>query len=154
MTAYEIYKLGLTLNLSKDEFKKLLIEQHIIVPKMMKNELLKSNIGDVGLFFNDEDEKIYKIGRLKSLSGNSNCEDEDGCYYDNFTPMKKAELISAIEMEFYKLSKKINWNKLREEYFNECTYRQFPIEKSSIKINMSPHDLFEWFKSKVDSNCL
>jgi hypothetical protein len=101
MTAYEIYKLGQVLNLNRDEFKKLLIEKHIIVPKMMKNELLKSNIGDVGLFFNDEDEKTYKIGRLKSLSGNSNCEDEDGCYYDNFTPMRRSELISAIEHEFF-----------------------------------------------------
>jgi hypothetical protein len=52
------------------------------------------------------------------------------------------------------LESKIDWNKLREEYFNECTYRQFPIEKNSVKINMAPHDLFEWFKSKVDSNCL
>lgn len=34
MTGYEIYKEAQKLNLNKDEFKKLLIEKHIIIPKM------------------------------------------------------------------------------------------------------------------------
>jgi len=40
---------------------------------------------------------------------------------------------------------------LRKKFFDECTdkkedlYVQFKIPK----INMSPHDVFEWFKSNV-----
>jgi hypothetical protein len=56
--------------------------------------------------------------------------------------------------KYDEIESKIDWKKIRNDYFNECTYRQFPINKNSVKINMAPHDLFEWFKSKVDSNCL
>lgn len=50
---------------------------------MDKIELLKSNIGTVGFFFDDENEKTHKIGRLKSVAKNGNCEDEDGNLYHN-----------------------------------------------------------------------
>jgi hypothetical protein len=38
------------------------------------------------------------------------------------------------------------WARLKEEFFAECTERdanQYP------KINLAPHDLFEWFKKKL-----
>jgi hypothetical protein len=62
---------------------------------------LKTSIGKVGFFFNDENEKTHRIGRLKTVTPNGNCEDEDGCYYDNFTPMKRADLLEFIDLEFF-----------------------------------------------------
>ena len=40
----------------------------------------------------------------------------------------------------------VDWKTLREKYFNEC------VEKinSKLKVNMAPHDLFEWFKNQVN----
>ena len=68
---------------------------------MGRIELLKTGIGKVGFFFNDENEKTHKIGRLISVTPNGNCEDEDGCYYDNFTPMNRADLLECIDLEFF-----------------------------------------------------
>lgn len=39
----------------------------------------------------------------------------------------------------------MNWDKLRREYFEQCTDK---IE-GLPKINLSPHNLFEWFKNKL-----
>ena len=40
---------------------------------------------------------------------------------------------------------KINWDKLRKEYFEECT-----VELNGIqKINHSANNLFEWFREKL-----
>lgn len=37
------------------------------------------------------------------------------------------------------------WEKLRDKYFKECTI----IDGSSgIRIDIAPHDLFEWFKKE------
>lgn len=68
---------------------------------MNKIEILKTSIGKVGFFFNDENEKTHKIGKLKNVTVNGNCEDEDGVYYDNFTPMKRADMLECIDLEFY-----------------------------------------------------
>lgn len=43
---------------------------------------------------------------------------------------------------------KINWDKLRQEFFEECTI-ETPKENYLKKVNMSPHNLFEWFKNKL-----
>jgi hypothetical protein len=43
-----------------------------------------------------------------------------------------------------KLSKEIDWDKLRTEFFNECVDKH-PL----MKVNLAPHDMFEWFKSKI-----
>ena len=59
------------------------------------------SIGEVGFFFNDENEKTHRVGRLKSVTPNGNYEDEDGCYYSNFTPMKRADLLKCIDLEFF-----------------------------------------------------
>jgi hypothetical protein len=64
-------------------------------------EIKKTSIGKVGFFFNSDEEKTHRIGRLKSVTQNGNCEDEDGCYYDNFTPMKRADLLECIDLEFF-----------------------------------------------------
>ena len=45
-------------------------------------------------------------------------------------------------------SRIINWNKIRNKFFNECT-TQTPREENRKKINIAPHDMFEWFKSAV-----
>jgi hypothetical protein len=50
--------------------------------------------------------------------------------------------------------KNINWKQLREKYFKECTHNPMPISTNTdnpIKINMAPHDLFEWFKRNVQN---
>ena len=59
------------------------------------------NIGEVGFFFNDENEKTHRVGRLKSVTHNGRYEDEDDCYYDNFTPMKRDVLLKCIDLEFF-----------------------------------------------------
>jgi len=47
-------------------------------------------------------------------------------------------------------TKKIDtdWNKLRNEFFNECTDRNNAVPS----INRSPHYVFEWFKKKLKDN--
>jgi hypothetical protein len=42
--------------------------------------------------------------------------------------------------------KEIDWEKLRTDYFNTCTHDQL----GRCKINFAPHDLFEWFKSRIE----
>lgn len=43
---------------------------------------------------------------------------------------------------------KINWTKVKDEFYKDCTF--FPINGSPIKkVNMAPHDLFNWFKEKL-----
>jgi hypothetical protein len=64
-------------------------------------ETKKSSIGKVGFFFNSDEEKTHRIGRLKAVTPNGNFEDEDGCYYDEFTPMKRADLLECIDLEFF-----------------------------------------------------
>lgn len=46
----------------------------------------------------------------------------------------------------------MDWNELRNEYFRECTVKDTSDEITKIKINITPHDLFEWFKKKLNSD--
>jgi hypothetical protein len=73
----------------------------IITQNMNDIEIKRASIGKVGFFFNDENEKTHKIGRLVSVTKNGNVEDEDQTYYDNFTPMKRADLLECIDLEFF-----------------------------------------------------
>jgi hypothetical protein len=41
----------------------------------------------------------------------------------------------------------IDWDKLRKEFFEECTEKVGGI--NLLMINMAPHDMFEWIKKKV-----
>jgi len=42
----------------------------------------------------------------------------------------------------------IDWKEIRNNFFNECT-TETPREESGKKVNMAPHDLFEWFKREI-----
>lgn len=42
----------------------------------------------------------------------------------------------------------IDWKEMRNNFFNECT-TQTPREESGKKVNMAPHDMFEWFKREI-----
>jgi len=46
------------------------------------------------------------------------------------------------------VSPRIDWVELRNNFFNECT-TETPREESGKKANMTPHDLFEWFKREI-----
>ena len=46
------------------------------------------------------------------------------------------------------VSKHIDWVELRNNFFNECT-TETPREEYGKKVNMAPHDLFEWFKRGI-----
>jgi hypothetical protein len=46
------------------------------------------------------------------------------------------------------VSPRIDWSELRNNFFNECT-TETPREKIGKKVNMAPHDLFEWFKREI-----
>jgi hypothetical protein len=48
--------------------------------------------------------------------------------------------------------KNINWIKLREKFFRECTHEPFSqgTDTGTLKkVNLAPHDLFEWFKRNI-----
>lgn len=42
----------------------------------------------------------------------------------------------------------IDWKEIRNNFFSECT-TETPREESGKKVNMAPHDLFEWFKREI-----
>lgn len=45
-------------------------------------------------------------------------------------------------------SPRIDWVELRNNFFKECT-TETPREESGKKVNIAPHDLFEWFKREI-----
>lgn len=59
----------------------------------------------------------------------------------------------AIDVLISESKNQIDINKLRDEFFEECTdaieLGEFGDSKSRIKISLAPHDLFEWFKKKI-----
>ena len=42
----------------------------------------------------------------------------------------------------------IDWDELRKNFFTECT-TETSREESGKKVNIAPHDLFEWFKREI-----
>ena len=45
----------------------------------------------------------------------------------------------------------IDWNKLREEFFDECTDNIYCNDgNNKLVVNIAPHDLFNWFKNKIE----
>jgi len=58
--------------------------------------------------------------------------------------IKVKQLKRSIEV----ISSRVDWAKLRDKFFNECT-TETPREEFGKKVNMSPHDLFEWFKREI-----
>ena len=55
-----------------------------------------------------------------------------------------------------KESEDVDWKKLREEFFNELVSNEYddepPHNLVEQNINIAPHDLFEWFKSKLTAS--
>ena len=43
----------------------------------------------------------------------------------------------------------IDWAALREKFFKECTSKD-SIDGVKVKIDIAPHDLFEWFKKEIE----
>ena len=48
----------------------------------------------------------------------------------------------------YGVIPRIDWDDLRNNFFNECT-TETPREEAEKKVNMAPHDLFEWFRREI-----
>jgi hypothetical protein len=50
---------------------------------------------------------------------------------------------------------KIDWVKLREKFFDECTEenkdRGTDTQTQIRRVNLLPHDLFEWFKRNIQT---
>ncbi|MCK5343247.1 MAG: hypothetical protein KAR20_07575 [Candidatus Heimdallarchaeota archaeon] len=44
----------------------------------------------------------------------------------------------------------MDWEQLRSKFFNECVDSGGYVKES--KINMTPHNLFEWFKEELTKN--
>lgn len=65
------------------------------------------------------------------------------------------------DIKWYKLQTKenesknsIDFNKLRDEFFAECTHEKYNQdaqwdERFQKIVSLAPHDLFEWFKKKL-----
>jgi hypothetical protein len=91
MTAYEIYKLGKVLNLSKEEFKKLLIEKHIIIQK-------PKEMGKI----------IELLDKLREFVISEFGKDEIIAYYENYHLNKKGLCFCAQLMYRNKIIDKEN----------------------------------------------
>lgn len=73
-------------------------------------------------------------------------------YYQKHLVFKTVNLVrySEAQDKFIDYSK-IDWEILREKYFKECTYTpEFWSEVGLKKINLAPHDLFEWFRKNIE----
>ena len=46
----------------------------------------------------------------------------------------------------------IKWKILREQFYKECT-TETPQKLLLKKVNLAPHDLFEWFRTNIDMLC-
>jgi hypothetical protein len=66
--------------------------------------------------------------------------------------IRKAEdLLSASQNQ--QNEKPINWNQLREEFFDECTDNIYCNDgNNKLVVNIAPHDLFMWWKNKIENN--
>lgn len=40
----------------------------------------------------------------------------------------------------------MDWTKIRKDFFSECVDT---LDSSTCRINMAPHDLFEWFRNRI-----
>lgn len=62
------------------------------------------------------------------------------------------EVVSAVEKDKIE-SGEIDFNKLRDEFFNECTLQKCEFVNGNLIrtsfVSFAPHDLFEWFKKKL-----
>jgi len=61
--------------------------------------------------------------------------------------VEKLRPSNAIEDLHQDCGNNIDWNQLREDFFNECT----AIENDFHFIHMKPNLLLNWFKNKIES---
>ena len=77
---------------------------------------------------------------------------QDGTAYPESTSVKQALLQVWNECEQEKSKNPIDFNKLRDEFFDECVDKRAfcEIGESFDRIvSLAPHDLFEWIKNKL-----
>lgn len=60
-----------------------------------RKELIK-HIGKLGVFFNDENEKVLKIGTLIEVTTNGSVLDCENVYYDEFLPKTRDQVLEII----------------------------------------------------------
>lgn len=59
---------------------------------------------------------------------------------------------NAIEVIISESKKEIDFNKLRDEFFDECVDKRAFCEIGESfdrVVSLAPHDMFEWFKKKL-----
>ena len=44
--------------------------------------------------------------------------------------------------------KEIDWKKLKKEFLEECVKNDL-LDGEMIKYDLTPHDVFRWFKNKI-----
>lgn len=70
--------------------------------------------------------------------------DENGC---NNRKRDLVDLVDVIK------DNPIDWNQLRDEFFDECTDNIYCNDgNNKLVVNIAPHDLFNWFKNKIENN--
>ena len=79
---------------------------------------------------------------------------QDGTAYPESTSVKQALLQVWNECEQEKSKNPIDFNKLRDEFFSECTENKFLKDapdgyRFRRIVSLAPHDMFEWFKTKL-----
>lgn len=60
------------------------------------------------------------------------------------------ELLKGYLEVIEEASTEINWDQLRDKFFNECVdISNHPSAPDQKVVNMTPHNLFEWFKTEI-----
>ena len=70
--------------------------------------------------------------------------------YDTELSLEQVELLNQIACPV-SAEIEVDWKKLREKFFEECVIdSKIPQSNKRIpKVDMAPHDLFEWFKREL-----
>jgi hypothetical protein len=67
----------------------------------------------------------------------------------DYVPKRQIELIMPRIGKY--INPEIDWKKLREKFFDECTdKKQYPACLPEMKL--MPHDTFEWFKNNINGD--
>ena len=78
------------------------------------------------------------VGKIvKALSGE---------FLDRADLKQQLKVFMKVQKEMSE-NKNIDWVILREMFFSDCTSKDCD---GKLKVILAPHDLFEWFKNKID----
>lgn len=96
---------------------------------------------------------VFSTPATFHMWGHRIIEDSNGIYSYTvgIVELEDGKVMSLIPDEIMFLDKPeggINWTELRNAFFKECT-TETPREESGKKVNIAPHDLFEWFKKEI-----